>query len=142
MSDAIRCKRCNEKLPAGDMDCRACLAALSDQSFLDYQRQYVPTIFANQCDITLVYVPAGHNGQRTRLWHLKRLGDPQHAYCGCTLDPNYKSDRCRYFEFLTTQYRCPLCEETLDRLIREETAKRLPPVIDTLDTDQRFLCSD
>jgi hypothetical protein len=126
LMSVLRCDLCQELIPDGKLACENCLKLASNKSFLELQRQFLPEILSSRCEITMVYIAAGASGQLSGSWHLQRIGDQYHAYCGCEIPKGCKKDRIRYHQFGTTKIPCRACVKVLDELI-ETTAPHLLP---------------
>lgn len=131
----IYCTRCRELIPAGKLGCPTCVNQISNRAYLEYQLKFIQQILADQCTVVAVYVPAGMSGETTPYWHLQRVGDPDHSFCGRKLSVGHKRNQIRYHQFQGAQ-KCPRCLETIDELIAniERDRNRLPTNVEYIRT--------
>lgn len=110
----MKCRTCGDAIPAGKLGCERCLLALSEAASLDFQRQFMPRVVANQLELTMTYTPG-----RDRCWHVQRYADPLHAFCGTDLAKKTGRDPIYYRDYFTTKLQCRRCTEILEKLVAE-----------------------
>jgi hypothetical protein len=112
------CKTCGEKIPNGKLACPACLMGKSQVAYAEHQAHYIHQIVTDQTDMHFVYIPGGE-ADRTPLWHIRRITDITHGFCGKELGENRRQDYFKYSELYTRDKLCPACKFELDQLIRK-----------------------
>jgi hypothetical protein len=116
------------------MICPYCLAQQSRDSYLEFQKQYLPGVLAGRLKLVLV---RRKETQRPRSqspsWHLRLVGDREHAWCGAAVGSQWEEKRESYGEELFSARDlwsrptvCERCAEEFERLKREvEAAERV-----------------
>ena len=115
----MRCPRCKGLIPDEKFCCPRCVEQASHEAFLDHQRHYIALISADRVDLMLVYTAENKKVLRPAAWHLKRLGDDKHGYCGDELPPGARKTVRRYSSLHEQPFFCPRCKEVLAELIAE-----------------------
>jgi hypothetical protein len=106
--------------------CPYCASQRSRNSYLEFQKQYVPGVLEGRFKLTLVH----RSGAPT--WHLRLVGDREHAWCGEAVGSRWEERRENYSgELLSAQDLfgrptvCARCAEEFERMKKDLEASGL-----------------
>jgi hypothetical protein len=110
------CPKCKSWVPEGDLACRVCAERRSREAFLEYQRQFMPKVFAGDLALRIRQGKAGGMSQL----HIELYGDHAHTYCGVPTQGMRLTFLIFRGELRSPTGTCVACAEIFERLLNEE----------------------